>query len=226
MNIRGDFIFDAPQELTWKALQDPEVLASVMPGGEDFKETGENEYSGLLNIKVGPVQGKFTGSIKLSEIVQPESYHIQVDGRGSPGFVKATGSLKLTGQDRKTYMTYEGDAQVGGRIASVGQRLVETSAKSIIHQSLEGLNDYLKVQAANQPAEAAGEPANAIPEDSGAVVTGDEAAYHYKPSSQTKVALNVFKDIAGDVVPSQYRPVILASFVLLVIFLIYRVMRK
>ena len=82
MDLSGDFIFDAPQELTWEALQDPDVLTSVMPGAEDFKEIGENEYSGLLNIKVGPVQGKFSGTIKLSDIVAPESYSIQVDGKG------------------------------------------------------------------------------------------------------------------------------------------------
>jgi carbon monoxide dehydrogenase subunit G len=108
MEINGDFIFDAPQELTWQAIQDVDVLASIMPGGEDFKQVGENEYSGLLNIKVGPVQGKFTGTIKLSDIIPLEGYSIQVDGKGSPGFVKASGSLKLTAEGDKTHMTYTG----------------------------------------------------------------------------------------------------------------------
>jgi carbon monoxide dehydrogenase subunit G len=222
MDLSGDFLFDAPQELTWKALQDPDVLASVMPGGEDFKEIGENEYAGLLNIKVGPVQGKFTGKIKLSDVVDPESYSIQVDGKGSTGFVKANGRLILTDQEGKTRMSYEGHAQVGGRIASVGQRLVETSAKSIIRQSLEGLNEYLKVQvAANQPAEAAGGSANEINE-----VSDYTTAPRYYPPSQTKVALNLFKDIISDLVPSQYRPLVIAFFAFLVVLMIYRMLRK
>ena len=221
MDLSGDFIFDAPQEITWKALQDPDVLASVMPGGEDFREVGENEYSGSLNIKIGPVQGKFKGTIKLSDIADPESYSIQVDGKGAPGFIKANGSLKLTGQDGKTHMAYEGSAQVGGRIASVGQRLVETSAKSIIRQSLDGLNEYLKVQmAADQLAEAAGSSADETIEISEPVVP------RYTPPSQAEVALNVFQDVFNDFVPSQYRPVVLASFAILLILIIYRVLRK
>ena len=222
MELSGDFIFDAPQEITWKALQDPDVLASVMPGGEDFREVGENEYSGSLNIKIGPVQGKFKGTIKLSDIADPESYSIQVDGKGAPGFIKANGSLKLTGQDGKTHMAYEGSAQVGGRIASVGQRLVETSAKSIIRQSLDGLNEYLKVQMkADQLAEAAGSSADETIEISEPAVVP-----RYTPPSQTDVALTVFKDVFNDFVPSQYRPVVLASFAILVILIIYRVLRK
>lgn len=222
MDLSGDFIFDAPQELTWQAIQDPDVLASVMPGGEDFKEIGENEYSGLLNIKVGPVQGKFTGTIKLSDIVHLEGYSIQVDGKGSPGFVKASGRLKLTGQEGKTHMTYEGSAQVGGRIASVGQRLMETSAKSIIRQSLEGLNEYLKVQAAaNQAAQAT---AGSV--DQGIAAPDAAAALDYRPPSQANVALQVVKDVFSDLVPAQYRPAIIASFAILLMLLIYQKLKK
>jgi len=116
MEVGGEYTFDAPQELVWKALQDPEVLSSAMPGGEGFKEVGENEYAGKLNIKVGPVQGKFSGNIKLSDIVEPTSYNMAVNGRGAPGFVKAEGSMRLTGQGDTTDMAYEGTARIGGRI--------------------------------------------------------------------------------------------------------------
>lgn len=222
MDLSGEYIFDAPQELTWKALQDPDVLASVMPGGEDFKEIGENEYSGLLNIKVGPVQGKFKGTIKLTDIAYLDGYSIQVDGKGAPGFVKANGRLRLTSQEGKTHMTYEGHAQIGGRIARVGQRLVESSAKSIIRQSLDGLNEYLKVQvAANQLAEAASTPADETVE-----VLDYPAAPRYTPPSQTDAALNVFKDIIRDFVPSQYRPAVITSLVILVLLIIYWILKN
>ena len=100
MDIAGDYTFDAPQDLVWEAMRDPDVLSSVMPGGEAFEEIGENEYAGKLKIKVGPVQGLFAGNIKLSGLVPPESYTIVVEGKGAPGFVKAEGSDQPSGSRR------------------------------------------------------------------------------------------------------------------------------
>jgi carbon monoxide dehydrogenase subunit G len=252
MKIAGEYTFDAPQRLVWKALRDPEVLGTIMPGGEGFAEVGENEFAGNLNVKVGPVQGKFQGNIRLSDIVEPESYLIDVDGKGPQGFVKANGRLHLTPQGEQTRMAYEGDAQVGGRIASVGQRLLDSSAKSIIRQSLEGLNQYLKYQVASggvttgvetidmeaAPAETSSDdvPSReaisdiAMPEELTPVtpleaplapeINKPAAISEYKPPSQTEVALNVAKDVAGDLVPPQYRPIIVGVALLLVLALI------
>jgi carbon monoxide dehydrogenase subunit G len=201
----------------WQALQDPDVLSSAMPGGEGFTEIGENEYEGNLNVKVGPVQGKFKGNIKLLDVVAPESYTIEVDGKGAPGFVKATGSLKLTPDGDKTQMVYTGDAQVGGRIASVGQRLLDTSAKSIIRQRLEGLNEYLKVQAAAQATAVA---AGASEEEVATAVAQAEMPV-YTPPSQTAVAMTVAKDVAGDLVPPKYRPAVIGLGVFLLLVVLY-----
>ena len=209
MEISGEYTFDAPQELVWEALQDPDVLSNAMPGGEGFTEVAENEFTGNLKIRVGPVQGKFKGNIKLVDVVAPESYKMEVDGKGAPGFVKATGGIQLTGQGEKTHLAYEGQAKVGGRIASVGQRLMDTSAKSIIRQSLEGLNEYLKVQVAQQ----------AVTEAVAGVEQAEEMAETavpaYKPPSQTQVAANVAKDIA-----TEYWPYIIGLVIVLVIVLI------
>ena len=155
MDLAGEYTFDAPQDLVWQAVRDPDVLGSVMPGGEGVVEIGENEYETKLKIKVGPVQGKFKGKIKLSNIEAPNSYDIAVDGKGAPGFVKATGNLHLTAQGEQTLCTYSGKARVGGRIASVGQRLLDASAKAIVNQSLDALNAYLKVQVERRAIEAA-----------------------------------------------------------------------
>lgn len=219
MKVSGEYTFDAPQDLVWEALQDPDVLSNAMPGGEGFSEVGENEFSGNLKIKVGPVQGKFKGNIKLEDVVPPESYQMKVDGKGAPGFVKATGGIKLTPEGDKTHMAYDGTAQVGGRIASVGQRLMDTSAKSIIRQSLEGLNDYLKVQVAQRAAETAvadAEDGEVVVEET-AVAT---AMPEYKPPSQTQVAMNVAKDVANDIIPAKYWPYIIGVIVLIIILLI------
>lgn len=149
MDIQGEYTFDAPQALVWEALQDPNVLGSVLPGGQAFEQVGDNEYAGTLKVKVGPVQGKFKGKIVLSDIVEPTSYTMNVDGKGQPGFVKASGDVVLSAHEEeadKTNMAYTGKAQVGGRIASVGQRLMDSSAKAIIRQTLDGLNEYLSAK--------------------------------------------------------------------------------
>jgi carbon monoxide dehydrogenase subunit G len=217
MDISGEYTFEAPQGLVWRALQDPEVLANVMPGGEEFKEIGENEYAGRLNVRVGPVMGKFAANIKLSDIVEPTSYSMSVDGNGSVGFVKASGRLELTAFGDSTAMVYDGSAQVGGRIAGVGQRLLDASAKSIVRQSLEGLNEYLKIQHA-------AESASATPtasEGAEAEATADQPATAYKPPSQAAVAAKVARDVAGDLVPSKYRPLLVGIAVVALVVILY-----
>ena len=144
MKIDGSYTFAAPRDVVWPMLLDPQVLANVMPGCEKLEEIGENQYKGVLKIKVGPVQGKFNGKVTLTDINEPDSYNMDVDGKGPAGFVKGTGGLVLSdGENGSTVMTYKGDAKVGGRIASVGQRLIDTSAKAIIRQSLDGLNQQI-----------------------------------------------------------------------------------
>ena len=160
MKLQGDYLFEAPVDEVWAALLDPVVLAAVMPGCEKL-DLVDGQYVGELNIKVGPVQGKFSGKVDLKDIVAPKSYTMNVDGRGAPGFVKATAAVKLEAEGENTRIRYDADAQVGGKIASVGQRLLEASSRAITKQSLEGLNENIKLRAAASKAvkEAAKEPA-------------------------------------------------------------------
>lgn len=146
MKIDGSYTFEAPRETVFQMLQDPEVLAKIIPGCEQLDLVGENEYEAALEINVGPVKGKFKGKVVLSNLQPPQSYQMEVTGKGAPGFVKGTAQVRLEEQSAAnlaTVMSYEGDAQVGGRIASVGQRLVESAAKAMIKQSLEGVNQYV-----------------------------------------------------------------------------------
>jgi carbon monoxide dehydrogenase subunit G len=202
MKIEGEYLFDVATEQVWEGLLDPAVLAATMPGCEKLELVGENQYEGMLNIKVGPVQGKFQGKIQLEDIRASEGYTIKVDGRGAPGFVKATATVELSSEGNQTRLQYNGDAQVGGRIASVGQRLLDSSAKAIIKQSLEGLNETLKARSA-----AAGD---------------DEAAQKSvpapQPASQTEFAARVAKEVAKDLIP---KPVLIGGAVLLILLLLY-----
>jgi uncharacterized protein len=154
MKIEGSYPFAAPRDILWPMLLDPQVLANIMPGCESLETVGENQFQGVLKIKVGPVQGKFQGDVVLSDISNPESYAITVNGKGAPGFVKGTGSMRLEADGDMTTLHYSGDAQVGGRLASVGQRLLDTSANAIIRQSLEGLGQQVQ---ARMMADASGE---------------------------------------------------------------------
>ena len=147
MKLEGDYVFEASVPEVWSALFDPVILAAVMPGCEKL-DLVDGQYVGDIKVKVGPIQGKFTGKVDLQDKVEPESYTMVVDGRGAPGFVKATAHVKLAAEGDGTRVHYDADAQIGGKIASVGQRLIDASARAIVAQSLEGLHTNIKLRAA------------------------------------------------------------------------------
>jgi len=159
MKLTGDYLFDAPVQAVWDALFDPAVLAAAMPGCEKL-ELVDGNLVGEMTIKVGPISGKFSGKVRLEDKVEPQSYKMIIDGRGAPGFVKATASIALAPEGTGTRLSYTADAQIGGKIASVGERLVEASARAIARQSLDGLSENVKIRSAHQ---AAVEPVAAAP---------------------------------------------------------------
>lgn len=209
MKLEGTYTFAAPRAEVWKALMDPKMLASIMPGCEGLEEVGQDEYKAEMKIKVGPVQGKFQGNIKLMDINEPDSYSMQVDGNGPSGFVKGTGGVRLEAQGDSTLMHYTGDAQVGGRIASVGQRLLDSSAKALTRQSLDALHEQIKAQAQPAPAAAVSNMAN----ENGAVPSPQPArpVSKVKPPSQTEFAIGVARNMVEDMIPPERRSTVLAG---------------
>lgn len=189
MKLEGTYTFDAPKEVVWPMLQDPNVLAQVLPGCEKLTESGENQYNGVLNVKVGPVQGKFNGMITINDVVPLEGYSLVVDGNGPAGFVKGTGQLRLEGNGDSTTMHYSGDVQVGGRLASVGQRLLDTSAKAIVRQSLDGLDKHVQAQ---MEVKASPDAVTATPPT-------------IEAPSQTEFALGVARNFFDELVPQERR---------------------
>ncbi len=202
MKLAGDYKFDAPPAEVWRALLDPVVLAAVMPGCEKL-ELVDDAYIGELNIKVGPVQGKFQGKVTLADIVEEKGYTMTVDGRGQPGFVKAKAAVWLTPEGPDTKMEYDADAQVGGRIASVGQRLIDSSARAIIKESLEGLNANVKAR--------------------GKVAEGEEAVVI--KASQSEFATKVAKEVARDLIPPPVRAALIVLALVGIGALIYLLAR-
>lgn len=193
MKLSGEYVFAAEVQEVWDALFDPAVLAAVLPGCEKL-ELVDGSYLGELKVKVGPIQGKFTGKVDLKDKIEPHSYTMVVDGRGAPGFIKATAAVRLAPEGDATRVTYDSDAQIGGKIASVGQRLIEASARAIVAQSLEGLHTNIKLraaayrEAAAKQAAAGGAPAEtlevaaAIPPEVAAAVTAAEPAQEAAPA--------------------------------------------
>ena len=147
MHISGDYTFEAPQDIVWEALQDPLVLGAVVHTCWGVEKIAEYQYTGILQFKIGSMQGTFKGKINLANVVAPTSYDIQVSGNGLLGVANVKGSLRIeTVEENKTKMHYQGEAQFGGRIASVGSRLLESAVNAMLNQSLVALNKYLQVE--------------------------------------------------------------------------------
>lgn len=189
MKLKGDHVLDAPRDLVWRALLDPEVLRKTLPGCEDLKEVGENQYAGRLKMKVGPVQGVFEGGVQLSDLDPPNGYDLTIEGKGPPGFMNGSGTLKLEDDPGGTKLFYEIDAQVGGRIASIGQRLVESSAKVITKQGLKGLDKQIQgLKEAEGVDTASAAPADAPEEEPAPGPAGDEPTTDTAPERHESAA--------------------------------------
>ncbi|WP_322488127.1 carbon monoxide dehydrogenase subunit G [Chloroflexus sp.] len=152
MKIAGNYTFAASRDEVWAALNDPEVLARTIPGCQRLEQVGENEYESTLKIGLQAVRGVYSGRVKIDNIQAPESYEIHVDGKGSNGFLKGSGSITLREENGQTILDYGGEAHVGGTIASVGQRLLDGAAKTLIAQSLKALAAQIEARRAGNAA--------------------------------------------------------------------------
>ena len=132
MEMEGSRVLAITQEQAWAALNDPEVLKSSIPGCEKIEATGENRYAVVVAVKVGPLAAKFAGKIVLSDVKPPESYTLTFDGQGgAAGFGKGQAKVKLAPQGTGCELAYSATAQVGGKLAQVGQRLIDGVARSM-----------------------------------------------------------------------------------------------
>ena len=151
MKIEGTHELRAPRVRVFQALTDPEVLKRCIPGCEQLEETGENSYAATLRAGVGSIKGTFKGNVRLEEIRQPQHYRMIVDGKGQPGFLKGTGDIDLEEQGDATIIKYAGDVQVGGTIASVGQRMIQGAAKMMASQFFTAIEVEAKTEANDPP---------------------------------------------------------------------------
>ncbi len=133
----------APSEV-WALLNDPARLARCLPGCERLEPAGQDRYRAKVKFGLAAITGNYAGEVELAEKKPPKSLRLRVEGKGTPGFMKAEGRIELAEIRPGTEVKYEGEAQVGGLIASVGQRMIEAAAKKIIEQFFESAERELK----------------------------------------------------------------------------------
>jgi carbon monoxide dehydrogenase subunit G len=141
MEMTGEQLIPASQQDTWKALNDPEVLKACVPGCESITAVNENEYQVQMTAKVGPVSAKFRGRLSLSDLKPPHSYALAFEGQGGPaGFAKGGAQVKLLPDGDKTRLIYDVKANVGGKLAQIGSRLVDAAAKKVADEFFQNFN--------------------------------------------------------------------------------------
>ena len=132
MDLNGEYLIEADRQTVWEALNNPEVLAECVPGCEKLEMTSDTEMSATVAIKIGPVKARFSGDVTLENINAPESYTITGEGKGGiAGFAKGGADVKLIEAEGGTLLTYSVDAQVGGKLAQLGSRLIDSTAKKL-----------------------------------------------------------------------------------------------
>jgi carbon monoxide dehydrogenase subunit G len=151
MKIEGKQEVHAPRDRVFQELTDPEVLRRCIPGCERLERTGENSYSTTMRAGIGSIKGVFTGNVRLEDVRPPSHYKMIVDGKGQPGFLKGAGELDLEEHDGVTVVNYKGDVQVGGTIASVGQRMLQGAAKMMASQFFTAIEAEAKTEAHEPP---------------------------------------------------------------------------
>jgi uncharacterized protein len=140
MKISGSSTLATPPERAYQMMQDPEVLARAIPGCESLEKIGPDEYRMKMKMAMASISGAFEGKVRITDQQSPTSFKLIVEGSGKIGFMKGEGLLKLAPSADGTEVSYEGDVQVGGTIAAVGQRLIDATAKMMIKRFFDKLS--------------------------------------------------------------------------------------
>jgi carbon monoxide dehydrogenase subunit G len=170
MDMSGEYRIPAPRETVWRALNDPDILKQCIPGCETVEKTSDTAFTARVAVAVGPVKAKFNGKVTLADLNSPESYTISGEGQGGvAGFGKGSASVRLEAEaPTQTVLRYTAQATVGGKLAQIGTRLVDATARKLADEFFGRFAALVGTppspEAAPAPAEAPGEPAaTAIP---------------------------------------------------------------
>jgi len=147
MILDGEFTFRAQRQSVWVLLQDPDVLVKAMPGAQRLVQTGDGTYEGHIRIGVGPVTAaSWTLTVALHDRQEPASYGMKVESKGPLGFTRGSASVELLDEPAGTRMKYRADMQIGGKVAGIGQRLLDQVARMLTKQGLEALSREMEMR--------------------------------------------------------------------------------
>lgn len=191
MEMTGEYTIPAPREKVWDALNDPEILAKCIPGCQELNKDSETELSATVKSKVGPVSATFKGKVTLSEIDPPNGYRISGEGSGGvAGFAKGGAEVKLAEDGDGTVLTYVADAQVGGKLAQIGSRLIDSTAKKMANEFFGAF------------AEEVGGPADAAPAAEAAPSTAEQAPAAPEPAAAAETTTPAPDTSGGGISPA------------------------
>lgn len=149
MKLTGEKILPLPQERVWSALNDPEILRQSIPGCEAFAQQGDNSFQATVATKIGPVQARFNGTVNITDIDAPNGYTLSGQGSGgTAGSAKGAATVRLEPAEGGTRLSWDADAQISGKLAQIGSRLIESSANMMANQFF---NRFEQVLAGEEP---------------------------------------------------------------------------
>ena len=159
MEMTGERRIPAPRQKVWDALNDPEILKQCIAGCESLDKTSDTEFSARVTSRVGPVTAKFTGKVELSDVDPPNGYTISGEGQGGvAGFAKGGAKVQLADDGGGTLLTYEANGTVGGKLAQIGSRLIDSTARKMaddfFDKFAEAVGGAEEEAVAEEPAEA------------------------------------------------------------------------
>jgi carbon monoxide dehydrogenase subunit G len=147
MIVEGNYLLPGTPDAIWDLLMDPAVLAKAMPGTRTLERVAPDRYEGVMRVGIGPITAaEFDLGIVISDMQRPQRYAMQIDSKGRFGFTRGLARVELVAEANGTVMRYSADLQIGGKIAALGQRLLESVSKLMLRQGLEALNQELQTR--------------------------------------------------------------------------------
>ena len=151
MKIEGTFTIGAPRAIVWELLNDPQTLARTLPGCQGLVPTGPDRYETTITVGIAAIKGTYKGSVTIQDAKPLESYTLEVEGTGTSGFVRGKGTVSLVDQGSDTQVVANGEGQIGGPIATIGQRLIGTVAKMMLGDFFRRLDEEARRRLSRLP---------------------------------------------------------------------------
>lgn len=143
MKIEGSYTFKSPRQRVWDVLLDPKIIAQCMPGCEELKEVGPDQFEATMKVGIASVKGTFKGKLAIKEKEPPTRYVLSGDGSGGPGFLQGDLTVLLEEKNGETVLRYSTEAKVGGMVAAVGQRMLGGIAKMLVDQFFKKMETFI-----------------------------------------------------------------------------------